>query len=147
MDYSDYPEDNLRQLSDQEYYQVIPFNPTKHLVNLIKITVQEAENLGYINNSEAKFLTNMSPRMPVFYTLPMIHKQAAFPPGRPIISTCGATLEPVAQFVDSFFQPFVPETKSYIKDTTDFILKMEGFPIPENVVLLIMDIFIHKCPT
>lgn len=78
--------------------------------------------------------------MPLSYTFPKIYKKGTFPPGRPILTTCGTALEPIAQFVDSFLQPFIVEDKSYVKDTIDFISKAEGLQIPDDAILLTMDI-------
>lgn len=113
-------------MSQQDYYEKLSIDLTKHLCNLIKITVLEGENLGYINSMQPKFLINTSPRIPLFYTLPKIHKKVAFPPGRPIANACSTALEPIMQFADSFFKAFVVEAKSYVKDSTDFISKVEG---------------------
>lgn len=116
-------------------------------MNLIKITIQEGKNLGNIDNTQAKIFINTSPRMPLFYTLPKIHKPRAFPPGRLIVSTYGAALELLAQFIDVFLQPFIIEAKSYMKDTTDFISKIEGLQISENAVITNHGhcIIVYKC--
>lgn len=104
MDYDDYGNENLRQLNQSECYEKLMHDATQHLCQLIKITVTEGENTGYINNMQAKFLINSTTRMPLFYMLSKIHKDVPFPPGGPIISACNAVLEPVAQF-DDFFSP------------------------------------------
>lgn len=44
------------------------------------------------------------------------------------------------KFVDSLLQPFVVQAKSYIKDTTDFISKVEGTPVPATSVILSFDV-------
>ena len=56
-----------------------------------------------------------------FYLLPKIHKQGC--PGRPVISGCGTPTEKISLFVDQKVRPLVPEIKSYIKDTNDFLHK------------------------
>lgn len=96
--------------------------------------------MGLLDENMEKSLYNKYPRVPVFYTLPIIHKSAPFSPGRPIVSRYGSALEPLAQFLDSFLQPFLSKTGSYVKDTRDFISQMENMPVPSGSVLVTIDI-------
>lgn len=49
-------------------------------------------------------------------------------------------LEPLAQYLDVFLQPFVSQLASFIKDTKDFINKIEGMTIPETSSLVTLDV-------
>ena len=60
------------------------------------------------------------------YFLPKIHKGVLPPPGRPVVSANGCPTEKISAFVDAFLKPLVPEIKSHVKDTTDFINKIES---------------------
>lgn len=55
-------------------------------------------------------------------------------------------MEPLAQFLDHFLQPFVEQLDSYVKYTTDFIRQVEHLAllgrwnISEQAVMVTMDI-------
>ena len=46
----------------------------------------------------------------------------------------------VSRFVDHHLQPLVRKIHSYIKDTNDFINKINNFPVPPNSRLVTMDV-------
>ena len=57
-------------------------------------------------------------------------------PGRPVISGCGTPTEKISAFVDQKVLLLVPEIKSYIKDTNDFLHKLgELGDLPEGAIL------------
>jgi hypothetical protein len=74
----------------------------------------------------------------VFYTLTKIHKPT--PVGRPIISGCDGPTERLSAFVDKLLQPIAKEQESYLKDSTDFINFIEKTRVPENAILVSMDV-------
>ena len=47
-------------------------------------------------------------------------------PGRPVISNSGYFTENISAFVDYHLQPLARQVKSYIKDTNDFLRKLDG---------------------
>lgn len=80
------------------------------------------------------------PRVPTFYLLPKIHKPGFPPRGRPTVAAQQSLLENISKFVDSLLQPHVREIKTHIKDTRDYIQKIESTSIPENAILLPLDV-------
>ena len=59
------------------------------------------------------------------------------PPGRPIASGIGTLTEYVSAFVDRELQPLLANIPSYIKDTTDLLIKLSRFDnLPDNTILL-----------
>ena len=74
----------------------------------------------------ADYLTITQPRTPQLYLLPKIHKKTSPVPGRPIVSANSSPTERISQLVDHFLQPLVASTRSYVKDTTDFLNKIES---------------------
>ena len=72
------------------------------------------------------------------YTLTKIHKPK--PVGRSIISGCDGPTERISAFVDKLIQPIAKIQKSYIKDTTDFINFIERKILPQNTLLVTMDV-------
>ena len=67
-----------------------------------------------------------------------IHKPT--PIGRPIISGCDSPTERLSAFVDRLLQPIAKEQESYLKDSTDFITFIEKTRVPENAILVSMDV-------
>ena len=46
----------------------------------------------------------------------------------------------MSHFVDHHLQPLAREMPSYVKDTNDFINKINKFPVPPNSLLVTMDV-------
>lgn len=86
-----------RQLSNTDHYCKLMTNPTKELQTLILQITNEGLEQGFLSKNEHQFLNTESPRTPVIYTLPKVHKNQTNPPGRPIVSGCGSILEPLGQ--------------------------------------------------
>ena len=77
-------------------------------------------------------------KTPAFYFLPKIHKQNIT--GRPIISGNNSPTEKISAFVDEHIKQFVPHIKSYVRDTPDFIKKIENFKLNGDYFLVTMDV-------
>ena len=74
-----------------------------------------------------------------FYILPKIHKPRNL--GRPIISPCGAPTEGISYFVDYHLASLVKKIPSYIRDTTDFLEKLQNISIlPAETLLVTLDV-------
>ena len=69
-------------------------------------------------------------KTPEFHCLPKIHK--ANIPGRPVISSVNCHTSRISEFVDYYLQPEVKKLKSYVKDTPDFIKKIEAIDHVSN---------------
>ena len=72
--------------------------------------------------------------------LPKIHKNKFPPPGRPIVSSVNSPTEKISMLLDIILQPFVLKTKSYIRDTGDFLSKVQGLEFNSNDWLFSMDV-------
>lgn len=80
-------------------------------------------------------LANITPAR--FYLLPKIHKNNN--PGRPVISSfnCDQNI----QYVVYYIQPLAKKIKSYIRDTTDLLNKINHMQtVPESATLVTMDV-------
>ena len=95
---------------------------------------------GHIDDMTAKWLslTPNPPRIPIFYTLTKIHKPT--PVGRPIISGCDGPTERISAFVHRLIQLIAEKQDSYLKDTTDLLNFIESTKLPQNTVLVSMDV-------
>ena len=90
----------------------------------------------FISNKEYKFLIAYLkfPRTPIFYGLPKIHKLFKnFPPLRPIVSGYKSCTCRLSEYLDSFLKFQASRCKSFVKDTKDFLSKIDGIPkLPKN---------------
>ena len=103
--------------------------------------IDEMVQKGSITEKTGKFLHVPNPRTPGFYCLPKIHKPQRPPPGRPICSASGGPLERASGFVDHFLSDYVPQTKSYLKDTNDFLQKIDQLgEIPDDTLIVSFDV-------
>jgi hypothetical protein len=93
---------------------------------------------GHIDDKTIEYLTPEDPKPGRFYLLPKIHKENN--PGRPIVSDNGHPTENISEFIDFHLRSFVENLPSHIKDTTDYLKKMENVTIPENTTLVTMDV-------
>jgi len=65
--------------------------------------------------------------------LPKIHKRLFNVPGRPVISNSGYFTENILAFVDYHLKLQSKQVKSFIKDTSDFLQKLNGLKdLPED---------------
>ena len=103
--------------------------------------VTEMYNSEEIDKKCKNYLCEFEPRTSKLYLLPKIHKPTRPPPGRPIISANGCSRERISQFVDHFLKPLVPNIKSYVKDTSDFVKKIRDLgTVPSNTLLVTLDV-------
>lgn len=63
----------------------------------------ESLEQGLITADVLQVLTNDSPRVPIFYLIPKIHKRLDNPLGRPIVSGMDSIFQPLAIYTDGFF--------------------------------------------
>ena len=107
-------EEVLRQLSDTSFYTKLncDFTPTHQ--KTVKTTINDLVKAGELPTSASNLIVN-TPRTPVMYFLPKIHKPNN--PGRPIVSACSCPTELISSFLDHVMAPLVKKLPSYIKNT------------------------------
>jgi len=137
----DYIREGLRQLSDPNFYMLTPTDLTHVHNDLIHKLVSKLHSEGEIGEKCKKYLCIDNPKTPQLYLLPKIHKNKIPVPGRPIVSANNSPTERISQLADHFLQPLLPLTKSYIRDTTDFINHLEALaPLQANSILCTIDV-------
>ncbi|XP_075455216.1 uncharacterized protein LOC142494668 [Ascaphus truei] len=80
------------------------------------------------------------PTIATFYTLPKIHKNQERPPGRPIVSGNNNLTENTSRYLDRILRPFVLALPSYIKDTKDTLLRLNGITTGNDTWLVTLDV-------
>lgn len=109
-----YRNEAQRQLSDSAFYRRVEEDLTSTHQTTIRKTITNLISTGELPVSAGNLLVD-TPRTPVMYFLPKIHKPDN--PGRPIVSTCGCPTELISSYLDHVMAPLVEELPSYIKDT------------------------------
>ena len=129
-------------LKDDEYYKEENTDRSKEFANEIKGNIEEMNDL--LTNKEKKFLLEDldNPRTPVFYGLPKIHKIFdKIPPMRPIVSGYGSVTTKLSEFLDSLLKFQAQKCKSYIRDTKDFLRRLNSIKeLPKNSILMTLDV-------
>ena len=135
---SDYIAEAERQLQDTTSYKQLHFDPTTIHEARVCHKLSELMQKKLISERLVKKLSPKSTKSPKLYLLPKLHKPNI--PGRPVISSINSPTTIISEYVDHCLQPYVVGLKSFIKDTTDFINKIENSGTHSNCILVTMDI-------
>ena len=105
--------------------------------------IRSLKSQGKITEKELKYFTyeyRKATNLGKMCLLPKIHKRLSNVLGRPVISNCGTPTEKVSEFLDFQLKPVMQSSKSYIKDSGDFIRKIKDIQyIPSNAILVTAD--------
>ena len=141
MNRDDYIKEGETQLRDTKFYKKVDRDLTHEHNRKVTDAINEMLKRGEIHPQTAEYLINESPRTAVLYLLPKIHKNKILPPGRPIISVNECPTERISQFVDFFLQTHLHKLRSYVRDTSDLILKLSMLDIDtRGCILFTLDV-------
>lgn len=140
MNRSDYEHKILEQLRNPMCYDKLNQNPLWALTTTINRHLKIWHQRCLLNYDEYLYLKVDRPRYPCLYTLPKIHKNLPFPPGRPIVSSIGGPTERLSEYVYIFLQPLVINLPSYIKDTKHILSLITDVSWEQGMMLLTMDV-------
>ena len=138
MDVEKYISEANRQLSDKRNYKKLQEDPMLQHRNLVSDTIDRFKEENLLSKKLADGLKSVNPKPPKFYISPKIHKEIN--PRRPVINSINCHTSEISRFGDHHLQPLVKEIPSYIKDTNDFINKIDNFAVPLNSFLVTMDV-------
>ena len=141
IDREQYVREGMRQLNSCAHYMHMENDVTENVTLAVHQTLLELVTKGEITKKQLEYLSphgNKKIRTAELYLLNKIHSN---PPtkARPIISANGCPVERISEFVDYFLQPFVVEQHTYLKDTSDFIRKIEKLRVPKEALLITLD--------
>ena len=127
----------MSHLENENFYQRLDEDPTEQFAEEVTSVLIDMTDRKIINKETVNYHRPQKARTSRFYILPKIHKDGI--PGRPIVSSCGAPTERISQFVDFHFRPLVEKIPSYIKDATDFLLKLKsvGKVLPGSLLVML----------
>ena len=138
QDTDEYIKEANRQLNDTNFYKKFDIDLTDIHCEKINRTIENFKSADLISEKTASMIKTKDPKTPKFYTMPKIHKKNN--PGRPVISSINCHTANISKFVDYHLQEHVKKLPSYVKDTTDFINKISDLTIPEDSILVTMDV-------
>lgn len=118
-----YEAEALRQLNDRQHYIKCRSNLTFDHHSYITHRLSELTKIGHLPPNSDKNLINPDCRISPFYLLPKIHKPNN--PGRPIVSGIDSPTDKISHILDLILRPHVSKLPSHIKDTRDFICKLQ----------------------
>jgi hypothetical protein len=144
MDKEAYTQSCKDQLKNKEFYTTIKDDPTEEMCDQIRTEIQDMLEKELISKKESQLLTENldQPRMSIFYGLPKIHKVfEKIPPLRPIVSGFNSPTTLLSEYLDTFLKFQARKGKSYLRDTKDFLNKLESIKsLPKNAFLVTMDV-------
>ncbi|XP_072046859.1 uncharacterized protein [Amphiura filiformis] len=140
-----YLEEGYRQLSRNDQYLKLDYNPTKTTADMLHSLACEMYVEKQIDIALTDYLDpfNGQMRTPVFFMLPKVHKTP--PPGvrfvgRPVVSNCSSPLERASELIDFYLLPVVRSQPTYLKDIGDTIRKIENLTLPQGIILASLDV-------
>eukprot|EP00079_Xenopus_tropicalis_P036647 XP_017950418.1 PREDICTED: uncharacterized protein LOC108647884 [Xenopus tropicalis] len=133
---NDYEAEALRQLGNQAHYRKLGGDPTFKFKNELNIFLNAAVMEGVITEELYQLIFLQYPKVPNIYFLPKIHKSLANPPGRPIVSNVGSLWQPPAILIDMHLQELLPSLEPSLKDTTDFLNRLNNVNMPDGDFIL-----------
>ena len=159
MNKGDYIKEGERQLNSIYYRELHEFDVSQLNEN-ISVALHMLNEEGIFDKTTYEFLcdTDISPKVGRLYLLPKVHKldhstfekiqkdglcdqtQKINLPCRPIVAQNASPTERISQYVDYFLIPIVNTQSTYIRDSSDFILKIEGIKLPLDCLLICYDV-------
>ena len=121
-DREDYIKEAEKQLGDEEVYEEVS-NDAAPLLKTINGVIAKIRKRGDLKRDTLDYFIMKDPKFARLYLLPKIYKRLHTVPGRPVISNSGYYTENISSFLDHHLQPLAQATKSYIKDTNEFLKK------------------------
>ena len=140
-DREDYCKEADIQLSNGDIYEEITADPVPALKARIEKCFDKINDRGDLEDTIMQYFVVENPKLGRFYLLPKIHKRMQNVPGRPVISNSGYFTENISAFFDYHLQPLAKGIKSYIKDTNEFLKKIQNLPdLPEDTIVCTIDV-------
>ena len=135
----DYIDEANRQPNDTNNYEKLDSDPTELHTEKIKSERNNLKNENLLSSKTANSLLEEKIQTPESHLLLKIHR--ANNPGRSVISSVNCHTSRISELVDYYLQPEVKKRKSYVKDTMNFIKKIEATDhVSDNSYLVSLDV-------
>ena len=130
LDVNDYIEKAKKELKDENYYKRISHDPTN--INIWKSLTTQLKRFIVLAKKIADNLKTTNVKAPHFYITPKVHKKDV--PGWPVVSSIDCHTSKLSQFVDHYLQTHTKALPCHVKDTTDFINKLENVKVHQKTL-------------
>lgn len=128
-----------RQLENRSSCRKLSIDCTEIHTEKVRKTITNLTDRNLLDKSTANKLTPPTVKTPRFHMRPKIHNYNN--PGRPVVSLVASHTGEISKLVDHYLQDNVKQLKSYVKDNTDFINKIEQQEkIPKGSFLILIDV-------
>ena len=133
-DKSNYLMEVAKQLKDRKVYEEVRFSENI-LTNIVKksnVIFKNIRRKGVILEKILKhfsFEYKKATNLGKIYLLPKIYERLKNLSCRPVISNCGTPAEEVSRLLDRHLKPAVKNGWSYIKDSGNFLKRLETLAI------------------
>ena len=108
-------------------------------MKLVNDTIERFKKQKIINEKIAESLKRNGAKTQKLYLRPKLHKEGN--PGRPVVSLVNCHTANISKYADYHLQPIVKEIPSYVKDTQDFLKKLEKVKdIPQESLQVTLDV-------
>ncbi|KAF0287549.1 hypothetical protein FJT64_014057 [Amphibalanus amphitrite] len=128
MNTADYIDKLNREMADASTYRPVNEDNTTAINKKVMKLASELYQQGYIGRHQKAYLAPPNPRPGRLQGNPKLHKPGA--PLRVIVSGVGHATERVAEAAEEQLRTHVENQPSFIKDTSDFINKLQKVPQP-----------------
>ncbi|CAJ0926641.1 unnamed protein product [Ranitomeya imitator] len=112
-----YVQQNMVMLNNSNTYRRLQHDPTELFQKKLKHLLSEGFAIGALDKKLSEDLFVEHPIIPIFHSLPKIHKEVFPPTFRPIVAGIGSMGENLSTWVDMYLQPLISRLPGYIKDS------------------------------
>ena len=103
--------------------------------------LSQVKNRGNVPNETLEYFLINKIKLGRFYLLPKIHKRLHDVPGWPAISNSVFFTENISPFLEYHLKSLSQKNKSFIKDTNDFLRKLNELrDLPDDFILCSVDV-------
>ncbi|CAJ0963763.1 unnamed protein product [Ranitomeya imitator] len=120
-----YVQQNMVMLNNSNTYRRLQHDPTELFQKKLKHLLSEGFAIGALDKKLSEDLFVEHPIIPIFHSLPKIHKEVFPPTFRPIVAGIGSMGENLSTWVDMYLQPLISRLPGYIKDTKHLISSLD----------------------
>ena len=135
VDVKDYIKESERQINNSEQYKHLENDPTTENNATANKVITRFKNDKFISSNVSDGLKVESPRTSHFYIQPKIHKEGST--GNPVKMSLNCHTSKISEYVDFHLLPIIKQISSYVKDTIDFLRKLEVIKFVLGKVYLI----------
>ena len=138
--FGNYVAEANRQLKNTTHYRPLEKDPTTKYTKEINLLLTQMSDRKSITEDIWKYHSSTQTKPARFYLLPIKDPQT-WKPWQTDHCLMRSPTERISKFVDYHLCPLVRTIPSYIKDTTDFLMKVQSLTnLPSNTLLVTLDV-------